>query len=100
MTKEKIEQLIEKLASYMHDIWSNWFTHQRDNSTIKNLWRWRARSEEPTEEREVTSFQILDMFSVIISELSKYHSYKNIVKELEYIKNVIKDDFSKKIIAS
>lgn len=33
------EQLIEKIASYMHDVWTNWFYHQKDNSTIDNLLR-------------------------------------------------------------
>ena len=47
-----------------------------------------------------TAFQILDMLTTIIEELSKYHSYKSAVKDLENIRTVLKNDWSWVIVAS
>lgn len=35
---------IELLSSRIHDIWGNWYTHQRDNSTPENIERWNKLS--------------------------------------------------------
>lgn len=34
------EAIIELLSSRIHDIWSNWYIYQRDNSTRENIVRW------------------------------------------------------------
>ena len=35
---------VENYAENMHKIWSNWYTHQRDNSTPENIERWNNQS--------------------------------------------------------
>lgn len=41
---------IESVASIMHDIWSNWYIYQRDNSTPENIERWNKQSVTPYSE--------------------------------------------------
>lgn len=41
---------IESVASIMHDIWSNWYIYQRDNSTPENIERWNKQSITPYSE--------------------------------------------------
>ena len=31
---------IEMVSEYLHDLWSKWYMHQRDNSTPENIKRW------------------------------------------------------------
>jgi hypothetical protein len=38
-----------EIASKLHDIWSNWYKHQRDNSTPENIARWEKQSNLPFE---------------------------------------------------
>ena len=34
----------ERLAAFIHDLWSTWNVHQRDNSTPENVARWKQQS--------------------------------------------------------
>ncbi len=36
--------LMEKIAAKVHEIWAEWYTHQRDNSTPKNIKRWERQA--------------------------------------------------------
>ena len=36
--------LMEKIADKVHEIWVEWYTHQRDNSTLKNIRRWNRQA--------------------------------------------------------
>ena len=42
MSKEKPE--VEIIAEFLHNIWANWYAHQRDNSTEENILRWEMQS--------------------------------------------------------
>ena len=37
-------ELMEQIASKVHEVWSEWYVHQRDNSTQKNIKRWEKQS--------------------------------------------------------
>ena len=37
-------ELMEKSADKVHEIWTEWYTHQRDNSTEKNIKRWERQA--------------------------------------------------------
>lgn len=39
-----LEDVVEILSSELHDIWSNWFTYQRDCWTKPNMARWDKQS--------------------------------------------------------
>jgi len=41
----KIRISIEDDAKRIHQIWSNWYKYQRDNSTPENIERWNKQSE-------------------------------------------------------
>ena len=36
--------LMEKLAKKVHEIWTEWYIHQRDNATAKNIKRWERQA--------------------------------------------------------
>lgn len=36
---------VEIIADFLHEIWSKWYTHQRDNSTKENVSRWEKQSQ-------------------------------------------------------
>ena len=37
-------ELMEKIAEKVHEIWTEWYTHQRDNSTPENIRRWERQA--------------------------------------------------------
>lgn len=39
-----MNDLTENLSKALHDIWSNWYIYQRDNSTDENIKRWNYQS--------------------------------------------------------
>ena len=42
MSKDKPK--VEIIAEFLHNIWANWYAHQRDNSTEENILKWEAQS--------------------------------------------------------
>jgi len=53
---------IEKLAEWMHRVWSNWYRYQRDNSTPENIarrekqsdsWYWDLSEQDKEKDREI-----------------------------------------------
>lgn len=43
-------ELMENLANKVHEIWAEWYTHQRDNSTRKNIKRWERQASQSYKE--------------------------------------------------
>ena len=37
------QEVVEALSDYMHEVWSNWYRYQRDNSTSDNIDRWNKQ---------------------------------------------------------
>lgn len=42
--KKKKATKVEIIAEFLHNIWANWYAHQRDNSTEENILRWEMQS--------------------------------------------------------
>jgi hypothetical protein len=45
MTSPKFELIIDNMAELAHEIWSNWYTHQRDDGNDENIERWNRQAE-------------------------------------------------------
>lgn len=43
-------ELMEKIADKVHEIWTEWYIHQRDKSTPKNIERWERQASQTYDE--------------------------------------------------
>lgn len=43
-------ELMEKIADKVHEIWTEWYIHQRDKSTPKNIKRWERQASQTYDE--------------------------------------------------
>ena len=92
--KTTVDELIQKRTEFEREN-IDWQLSQPYRDFIQDL-----QSIKQTERDKKSSFQILDMLTTTIEELSKYHSYKSAVKDLENIRTVLKNDWSWVIVAS
>lgn len=78
--QKAVDNSREKLAAFMHDIWSNWFAYQLNNSTIENLQRWGIQSNTPYSSLTETDKDKDRKFADKIIEIIK-DKIKQLIKE-------------------